>query len=92
MEQPLFLPLSPGEAKKRGIERPDILIVTGDSYVDHPSFAAALLGRVAWDAGFTVGILSQPEWRTDRDLLAFGAPRLCILVAPGNVDATSISF
>ena len=87
MEQPLFLPLSPGEAKKRGIERPDILIVTGDSYVDHPSFAAALLGRVAWDAGFTVGILSQPEWRTDRDLLAFGAPRLCILVAPGNVDS-----
>jgi uncharacterized radical SAM protein YgiQ len=87
MEQPLFLPVSPGEAKKRGIDRPDILIVTGDSYVDHPSFAAALLGRVAWDAGFSVGILSQPEWRTDRDLLAFGAPRLCILVAPGNVDS-----
>jgi uncharacterized radical SAM protein YgiQ len=87
MEQPSFLPVSPGEAKKRGIDCPDILIVTGDSYVDHPSFAAALLGRVAWDAGFSVGILSQPEWRTDRDLLAFGTPRLCILVAPGNVDS-----
>jgi uncharacterized radical SAM protein YgiQ len=87
MEQPTFLPLSARETQKIGIDRPDILIVTGDSYVDHPSFAAALLGRVAWDAGFSVGIISQPDWRKEIDLLTFGAPRLCILVAPGNVDS-----
>jgi uncharacterized radical SAM protein YgiQ len=87
MEQPRFLPLSLRETGKLGFDTPDILIVTGDSYVDHPSFAAALLGRVAWDAGFSVGILSQPDWRTDRDFLAFGAPNLCIMVAPGNVDS-----
>jgi uncharacterized radical SAM protein YgiQ len=87
MEQPHFLPLSARETRKIGIERPDILIVSGDSYVDHPSFAASLLGRVVWDAGFSVGIISQPDWRKDDDLLIFGAPRLCILVAPGNVDS-----
>jgi uncharacterized radical SAM protein YgiQ len=87
MEQPTFLPLSARETKKIGIDHPDILIVTGDSYVDHPSFATALLGRVAWDAGFSVGIISQPDWRKEEDLLTFGAPRLGILVAPGNVDS-----
>ncbi|MBP1928777.1 putative radical SAM protein YgiQ [Methanolinea mesophila] len=87
MEQPSFLPLSIKEAHRLGIDRPDFLIVTGDAYVDHPSFAAALLGRVLWDAGFSVGIISQPDWRTDRDLLTFGPPELGILVAPGNVDS-----
>ena len=60
------------EAKKLGIEDFDIIIVTGDAYVDHPSFGAALIGRVLWDSGFTVGIIAQPDWKSIADF-TFGA-------------------
>ncbi len=85
--QPRFLPLSRGEAEKIGIRQPDIILVTGDAYVDHPSFGTALLGRVLWDAGYTVAIIAQPDWRSGMDFCIFGAPRLFFGISSGNVDS-----
>ncbi|MCZ7356538.1 MAG: YgiQ family radical SAM protein [Candidatus Methanoperedens sp.] len=84
---PLFLPMSLEEAETLGIEEFDIIIVTGDAYVDHPSFGAAVIGRVLWDAGYTVGIIAQPGWKTDADFKKLGRPRLFFGVTSGNVDS-----
>ena len=73
--QPPFLPLSLDEGAALGIDQFDIILVTGDAYVDHPSFGTALIGRVLWDAGFSVGIIAQPDWKTDRDVTALGKPQ-----------------
>ena len=70
--QPAFLPMSLKEGEKSGIRQFDIILVTGDAYVDHPSFGTALIGRVLWYAGFTVGIITQPDWKTDTDFTALG--------------------
>ena len=87
LPQPQFLPVSREEADKLGIGTFDIIFVTGDAYVDHPSFATALLGRVLWDAGFTVGVIAQPEWQSDRSFSRLGSPRLFFAVSSGNVDS-----
>ncbi|MCX9082541.1 MAG: YgiQ family radical SAM protein [Candidatus Methanoperedens sp.] len=86
-DQPLVLPMSLPEAKKLGIKEFDIILVTGDAYVDHPSFGTALIGRVLWDAGFTVGVISQPDWKDGDDLRKLGKPRLFFGVTSGNVDS-----
>lgn len=86
-DQPLFLPMSLPEAKKLGIKEFDIILVTGDAYVDHPSFGTALIGRVLWDAGFAVGIISQPDWKNRDDFTKLGKPRLFFGVTSGNVDS-----
>ncbi len=75
------------EAKNLGIHDFDIILVTGDTYVDHPSFGSAIIGRVLWDAGFTVGIISQPDWKSDADFKKLGTPRLFFGVTSGNVDS-----
>ena len=80
-----FLPLTPEEARERGWEHPDFILVTGDAYVDHPSFGTAIISRVLEKAGFSVCILSQPE--SDADYTRFGAPRLAFLVNGGNIDS-----
>jgi uncharacterized radical SAM protein YgiQ len=85
--QPLFLPISLDEGAALGIDPFDIILVTGDAYVDHPSFGTALIGRVLWDAGFSVGIIAQPDWKTDRDVTALGKPRLFFGISSGNVDS-----
>jgi uncharacterized radical SAM protein YgiQ len=74
------------EARKLGIVEFDIILVTGDAYVDHPSFGIALIGRVLWDAGFIVGVISQPDWKTESDFKKLGKPRLFFGVSSGNVD------
>jgi uncharacterized radical SAM protein YgiQ len=91
-EKPLpqqeFLPMTLEDLKKCGISQPDVILVSGDAYVDHPSFATALLGRALWDASFSVGIIAQPNWR-DRNFKNFqrlGKPRLFFAVVPGAVD------
>jgi uncharacterized radical SAM protein YgiQ len=84
--QPHFLPMSMREARILGIEEFDIILVTGDAYVDHPSFGTALIGRVLWDAGFSVGIISQPDWKNETDFKKLGKPRLFFGVSSGNVD------
>ena len=82
-----FLPITPEELHAQGIDQPDFVYVTGDAYVDHPSFGVAIISRVLADRGFSVAILSQPDWRTDADFQRFGRPRLGFLVTSGNIDS-----
>ena len=82
-----FLPASADEIRERGWDQPDIVFVTGDAYLDHPAFAAALLGRVLEAAGFKVAILAQPEWRSADAWRAMGPPRLFYAVSAGNMDS-----
>jgi uncharacterized radical SAM protein YgiQ len=90
--QPGFLPLSVKEGEKLGIRQFDVILVTGDAYVDHPSFGTALIGRVLWDAGFTVGIIAQPDWKTSADFTELGKPRLFFGISSGNVDSMVNNF
>lgn len=90
--QPEFLPMTVPEAEQLGIDQFDIILVTGDAYVDHPSFGTALLGRVLWDAGYSVGVIAQPDWRSDADFLRLGEPRLFFSVSAGNVDSMVNAF
>jgi uncharacterized radical SAM protein YgiQ len=82
-----FLPVSRAEIAARGWEEVDVVFVSGDAYVDHPSFAAALLGRVLEAAGFRVAVLAQPDWRSAEPWRALGRPRLCYAVSAGNMDS-----
>ncbi|MCK6529811.1 YgiQ family radical SAM protein [Myxococcota bacterium] len=82
-----FLPMTRAEVDALGWEAPDVVFVTGDAYVDHPSFAMALLGRVLEAAGYRVAILSQPDWRSAEPFRALGRPRLCYAVSAGNMDS-----
>ena len=90
--QPLFLPMSLAEGERLGIREFDIILVTGDAYVDHPSFGTALIGRVLWDAGFSVGIIAQPDWKRDAAFTALLRPRLFFGISSGNVDSMVNNF
>lgn len=91
-DQPEFLPMTVAEAERLGIDRFDIILISGDAYVDHPSFGTALLGRVLVDAGYSVGVIAQPDWRSDADFLRLGEPRLFFSVSAGNVDSMVNAF
>jgi len=82
-----FLPMTPAEVAARGWEAVDVVFVTGDAYVDHPSFAMAILGRVLEADGFRVAILSQPDWHSCQPWRTFGRPRLCFAISAGNMDS-----
>ncbi|MDE0895783.1 MAG: YgiQ family radical SAM protein [Planctomycetota bacterium] len=82
-----FLPTTAEEMRELGWDQPDIVFVSGDAYLDHPSFAAALLGRVLQAAGFRVAILSQPDWKTAEPWREMGRPRLFYAVSAGNMDS-----
>lgn len=81
------LPMTREEMAQRGWDELDIVFVTGDAYIDHPSFAMAILGRVLEAAGFRVGIVSQPDWRTCEPWRALGRPRLFFGISAGNMDS-----
>jgi len=81
------LPMSVEEVRARGWDAVDVVFVTGDAYVDHPSFAMAILGRVLEAAGFRVGIVAQPDWRSCADWRRFGRPRLFFAISAGNMDS-----
>lgn len=81
-----FLPISKFDLEKRGWDQLDVIIVSGDAYVDHPSWAAAVLGRVLEDRGYRVGVIAQPDWKSTNDFMMLGEPRLFFAVAAGNVD------
>lgn len=83
----LPLPMTPAEVAQRGWDAVDVVFVTGDAYVDHPSFAMALLGRVLEAEGFRVAILSQPDWHSCEPWRQFGRPRVCFAVSAGNLDS-----
>lgn len=82
-----FLPMNIKEVKARGWNEVDFVYVMGDSYVDHPSFGAAIITRVLEDCGYKVAVLSQPDWKNDADFLQFGKPRLGFFVTAGNIDS-----
>jgi uncharacterized radical SAM protein YgiQ len=73
--------------KQRGWDELDFVLVTGDAYVDHHSFAHAIISRVLEDHGYKVGIIAQPDWKTKDDFMRLGRPRLAFLVSPGNMDS-----
>jgi uncharacterized radical SAM protein YgiQ len=81
------LPTTMDEARRRGWDELDVVIVTGDAYIDHPSFAMAILGRVLEAGGFRVGIVSQPDWRRVDDWRRFSRPRLFFAISAGNMDS-----
>jgi len=82
-----FLPITKEEMHQRGWEQPDFVLVTGDAYVDHPSFGTAIISRQLERFGYKVAILAQPDWRSVEDFRRFGRPRLGYLVNAGNVDS-----
>ncbi|WP_426349054.1 YgiQ family radical SAM protein [Alloiococcus sp. CFN-8] len=82
-----FLPISREEMKERGWEQVDFVFVTGDAYVDHPSFGHAIISRVLEAQGYKVGIISQPDWKDEESIKVFGKPRLGFLVSSGNMDS-----
>ncbi|HZE42296.1 MAG TPA: YgiQ family radical SAM protein [Steroidobacteraceae bacterium] len=82
-----FLPTSRAEMAALGWQQCDIIIVTGDAYVDHPSFGMAIIGRVLEAQGFKVGIIAQPDWHSTKDFEALGTPRLFFGVTGGNMDS-----
>ena len=82
-----FLPVSKEDMKERKIEQLDFVYVTGDAYVDHPSFGHAIIGRLLESRGYTVGMIPQPDWKTKESVMALGRPRLGFLVSGGNMDS-----
>ena len=82
-----FLPLCKKDMDERGIQQLDFVYVIGDAYVDHPSFGHAIISRVLEAHGYTVGIISQPDWKDDHSISILGEPRLGFLVAAGNMDS-----
>lgn len=82
-----FLPISKREMAERGIEQFDFVYIIGDAYVDHPSFGFAIISRVLEHNGFSVGIISQPDWKSTTDFERFGTPKYAYLVTAGNIDS-----
>ena len=82
-----FLPVSRAEMEERGIKQFDFVYVIGDAYVDHPSFGHAIISRLLEAHGYSVGIISQPDWRDKESVCIFGEPRLGFLVSAGNMDS-----
>ena len=82
-----FLPISKEDMVERGWYYYDFLLITGDAYVDHPSFGTAVISRLLEKEGFRVAILSQPDYHSAKELLAMGRPRYGALVNAGNIDS-----
>jgi uncharacterized radical SAM protein YgiQ len=82
-----FLPMSREEMDEIGWDQCDVILVTGDAYVDHPSFGMAIVGRVLESQGFRVGIIAQPDWRSTADFERLGAPKLFFGITAGNMDS-----
>ena len=82
-----FLPVTENDVRERGWSEVDFVYVTGDAYVDHPSFGVSIISRVLENSGFRVAILSQPDYKSTRDFCRFGKPRLGFLVTSGNIDS-----
>ncbi len=87
MDRKSFLPVTPADVRERGWGYVDFVYVTGDAYVDHPSFGVSIISRVLEAEGFNVAILSQPDYKSCEDFKKFGKPRLGFLVTAGNIDS-----
>src|ERR1700753_1165002 len=82
-----FLPMSRAEMTALGWDECDIVVVTGDAYVDHPSFGMAIIGRLLESAGYRVGIIAQPDWQSAEPFKALGKPTVFFGVTGGNMDS-----
>lgn len=82
-----FLPLTRADMQERGLKQLDFVYVIGDAYVDHPSFGHAIISRLLEANGYSVGIISQPDWRDEHSIDLYGCPRLGFLVSAGNMDS-----
>jgi uncharacterized radical SAM protein YgiQ len=82
-----FLPTSKQEIKERGWDGLDVILISGDAYVDHPSYGVSVIGRVLENAGYRVGIITQPDWRNTNDFKKLGEPRLFFGITAGNLDS-----
>lgn len=82
-----YLPISREEMEHLGWDQCDLIIITGDAYVDHPSFGAALIGRVLENRGFKVGIIAQPDWKKVSSFQILGRPRYAFMITSGNLDS-----
>ena len=87
-----FLPILRADMQRRGWDQLDIILITGDAYVDHPAFGVALIGRVLESHGYRVGIIAQPDWRTADDFRRLGRPRLFFGITSGNVDSMVANY
>lgn len=87
-----FLPVSKEDMEARGWNYLDYIIVTGDAYVDHPSFGAALIGRLLESRGYRIGIIAQPDWKSTVDFTALGRPRYAFLITAGNLDSMVANY
>ena len=82
-----YLPINKEDMKKRGWEQCDFVYISGDAYVDHPSFGPAIISRLLESHGYQVGIIAQPDFRHAESIMALGEPRLGFLVSAGNMDS-----
>ena len=82
-----FLPITIEDMRKRGWEKPDFVYITGDAYVDHPSFGPAIISRVLEANGYKVAMIPQPDWKNRESIMVFGEPRLGFLISGGNMDS-----
>ena len=87
MKNNSFLPISKNDMISRGWDEVDFVYVSGDAYVDHPSFGVSIITRVLENAGYRVGVISQPDWKNQNSFKAFGKPRLGFFVSSGNIDS-----
>ena len=87
MNRNQFMVINKKDMEERDWKQLDFIIVSGDAYIDHPSFGTAIIARVLEDAGLKVGIIAQPDWRSTHDFKKLGKPRLAFLVTAGNMDS-----
>ncbi len=87
MKRELFIPTTKEDMIKRGWDCVDVVMISGDAYVDHPSFGVPLLARLLESEGYRVGIIAQPNIDDKQDFLRFGNPRLCVMIGSGNIDS-----
>ena len=88
----MFLPTTKKEMKNRRWDQCDVVIVTPDAYIDHPSFATAVLGRMLESKGYRVGIISQPKWKDPQSFLALGIPKIAFAVSGGAMDSMVMNY
>ena len=82
-----FLPVNMAEVEELGLKQLDFVYVSGDAYVDHPSFGHAIITRLLQAHGYSVGIIAQPDWKDDASITVLGEPRLGFLISSGNMDS-----
>ncbi|MCX7677617.1 MAG: YgiQ family radical SAM protein [Spirochaetes bacterium] len=92
MKKPLHIPITADEMRSLGWREVDVVIITGDAFVDHPAFGAAVVARTLINEGFTVGVIAQPDWKNPASITIFGKPRLFFGITSGNVDSMLARF